>query len=70
MLGVGAGPSAESLERLIDEAIAERGIALGKRPIEVRVAVLSAPAADRPLEDLIHRAAQLLPSAPTRQAAD
>ena len=70
VLGVGVGPSAESLERSILEAVAERGIALGKRPIEVRVAAVSAPAADRPLEDFIHRAAQALPNASTRQGAD
>lgn len=69
-VGVGTGPDARGVERGVEDAIAQRGIALGKRPIEVRVAVVTAPVGDRSLEQLVHDAFEELPTRPARESAD
>ena len=69
VLGVGPGSSADALERDVERDVAERGIALGKRPIEVRVSVTREAAVEASLDQLVHEAVVALPARPERESA-
>ena len=69
-LGVGPGPDASAVEREVEQDVAERGIALGKRPVEVRAGVVTVPAEEASLERLVNGVVGALPAGPERDSAD
>lgn len=69
-LGVGPGPDAAAFEHEVEQEVALQGIALGKRPVEVRVGVVTAPAEGSSLEQFVNGVVRALASGMERNPAD